>query len=81
MSHQPAIQLYWSARGQVACENHAPRTDDPRWAAEDWQALPNPLYTPRGASFQCQQCPQSGNPIRRPALNLTLAPAPKSDTR
>ena len=28
------LGLYWSIRGEVACEKHAPDTDDPRWTIE-----------------------------------------------
>src|SRR4030095_5719094 len=36
--------LYWSLHGEVACADHAPRVEDPRWKLEGW--------TPWGLSAQ-----------------------------
>ena len=32
--------LFWSRRGEIACAEHAPTADSPRWGDERWAALP-----------------------------------------
>ena len=45
--------LYWSIRGAIACERHAPSRDDARWAGEKWK----PLVAPgRRIGYRCQYC-------------------------
>src|SRR5687768_1812406 len=29
--------LYWSMRGEIACQPHAPDPSDPRWDIEGWE--------------------------------------------
>ena len=31
--------LYWSNKGEVACEAHAPDQDSDRWVREGWQPM------------------------------------------
>jgi hypothetical protein len=39
--HPPSVTgLYWSIRGEVACDDHAPAIDDPRWRVEGWTPVP-----------------------------------------
>ena len=51
-----AARLYWSVRGEVACDAHAPEPTDPRWYVEGWQRLP--VRAPRGrrTRYECQHC-------------------------
>jgi hypothetical protein len=61
--------LFWSRVGEVACANHAPPPDDPRWAAEQWKPLVaakrnHPLY-------QCQHCHRG--PIAHYGLHHRIA--------
>lgn len=57
---EPATELYWSIRGEVACQRHAPAVDDPRWAAERWAPVP------RGSRYQCQHCAPDGRAVLHP---------------
>jgi hypothetical protein len=52
--------LYWSIRGEVACRLHAPDEDNPRWAAEGWEAIPPSSGRMR---YQCQHCAADGRAI------------------
>jgi hypothetical protein len=47
--------LYWSKRGEVACDQHAPDTNDPRWTNEKWKPLVHP-HRNRGPHYQCVHC-------------------------
>ena len=61
---QPAVPgLYWSHRGVVACEAHAPAGGSPQWVAERWAAIPAWAGRER-IVYQCQFCPGGGGPIR-----------------
>lgn len=59
----PPGTLFWSKRGAVACEKHAPVKDLDRWHAEGWQAIPREQGT-RQAVYQCERCPGSTGPVR-----------------
>lgn len=67
---QPAVppqaastdQLFWSRRGEVACQAHAPLADSIRWYHEQWQAIPSDAAKHRIA-YQCQHCPGRSGPI------------------
>jgi len=61
MPRKPARRLYWSIRGEVACETHAPDPAEPRWDIEGWQPLPSRAQ--RRAKFECQHCGREINPI------------------
>jgi hypothetical protein len=58
-----ATALYWSIRGEVACDEHAPSTDDPRWVTEGWNALPMSSGDIRGSKYQCQHCATDGRSV------------------
>jgi hypothetical protein len=46
--------LFWSKKGEVACANHAPDPDGPRWTAEGWRGIrPEELTRFR---YRCQHC-------------------------
>lgn len=49
-----AQTLFWSRKGEIACEQHAPGSSTPRWEAEGWQAIP--AVPGRRISYQCQHC-------------------------
>jgi CheY-like chemotaxis protein len=65
--------LFWSRKGEVACDAHAPAPGDPRRASEAWQ--PIPLHALRRIQYQCQHC-VAGQPIRHasPKVRSPLAP-------
>lgn len=46
--------LFWSRRGEIACEQHAPDRTDPRFIAQGWQ--PIPPVAGRRITYQCQHC-------------------------
>ena len=55
--------LYWSVYGEVACETHAPESDDERWDVEGWQPIPVSSGRFRGSRYQCQHCAASGRSV------------------
>lgn len=65
--------LYWSRRGEVACGDHSPQDGDPRWHAEEWQAIP--VHALRRIQYQCQHC-VTGQPIRHASLKSRAPLAP-----
>jgi CheY-like chemotaxis protein len=59
--HPVPDQLFWSRRGNVACQAHTP--DLARWRLEGWAPI---LRVARnGVVYQCQYCPGAEGPIRR----------------
>ena len=58
-----ATGLYWSIRGEVACDDHAPKVDDPRWTVEGWTAVPSSSGQMQGSRYQCQFCAIDGRAI------------------
>jgi hypothetical protein len=57
MSPQPVRStLFWSLRGEIACQAHAPSRDDIRWIAESWRRLPpsSPIFD--GSRYECERC-------------------------
>ena len=52
--------LYWSTRGDVACDEHAPDVCDPRWNAETWKPL-IPVHPTKRPMYCCQDC--NGGPL------------------
>ena len=50
----PEKQLFWSKRGEIACERHAPAAQSARWVGEGWQVLPR--LEGRRITYQCQHC-------------------------
>jgi hypothetical protein len=63
MRPPPALGLYWSIRGEVACEAHAPDYDERRWTIEGWEPMPESLLHRRGARYQCQHCAIDGRAV------------------
>jgi hypothetical protein len=57
------LGLYWSALGEVACEAHAPDTDDPRWTIEGWAHIPLASGKRPGKRYQCQHCAIDGRSV------------------
>lgn len=58
-----ATMLYWSIRGEVACAEHTPATDDPRWVIEGWAPVPVSSGYMRGSRYQCQFCAVDGRAV------------------
>jgi hypothetical protein len=52
--------LYWSIRGKVLCAEHTSEIDDDRWAAENWEPLPE---SSRFRQYQCQRCSADGTAL------------------
>lgn len=64
--------LYWSLRGEVACGEHAPPPDSPRWQDERWQRVPTFVFTDLRKRLQCQHCEEaSGRPYRHDRREAT----------
>ena len=62
--HPPSVTgLYWSIRGEVACDEHAPAVDDPRWTVEGWCPVPVSSVQRHGIHYQCQHCSFDGRAI------------------
>ena len=58
-------RLYWSNRGEVACESHAPDPSDPRWSVEGWQLMPLRVYRALTSSYRCQHCESKSAALQR----------------
>jgi CheY-like chemotaxis protein len=56
--------LCWSRRGDVACAEHSPACDSPRWQEEGWVPMPARVLNGR-VRYQCQVC--MGSPIAHDA--------------
>jgi hypothetical protein len=54
--------LYWSDKGEIACADHAPHINDPRWISHRWKVL-SAVLGHHGMLYQCQHCSPSGTPI------------------
>jgi hypothetical protein len=63
MHAQSPTGLFWSIRGEVACERHAPPLEDPRWNADGWAPLPPSSARLQGARYQCQHCAEDGRAV------------------
>ena len=57
VSRRITTRLYWSNRGEVACESHAPDPKESRWFVEGWQLMPPRAHRVR---YRCQHCGGSG---------------------
>ena len=53
--------LFWSRRGFVACEGHAPRAGSPEWREDGWAPIPT-LAGKNRVEYRCQFC--GDGPIR-----------------
>jgi CheY-like chemotaxis protein len=64
--------LYWSRKGEIACEQHAPDRQDPRWQSDAWQPIPD--IPGRRVTYQCQHCGTRAilHQVRPPANPLIL---------
>jgi hypothetical protein len=61
--------LYWSTDGEVACVNHAPEADSPRWYIEAWvpiKVLSGNVHGTR-YKYKCQHCAPDGLAVEREA--------------
>jgi CheY-like chemotaxis protein len=72
------MPLYRSARGQIACAEHAPLTDASRWTLEAWGPVPQRDLEVR-PHLECTQCEgqpgQSAASARKPlVLNVDDRP-------
>jgi CheY-like chemotaxis protein len=74
-------QLFWSKRGEIACERHAPAQPSDRWRTEGWQTLPE--LEGRRITYQCQHCDKRAilhtrrKPlVEKPALILNVDDRP-----
>ena len=55
--------IYWSIRGEVACSEHAPDIEDPRWTVERWEPVPVSSGHVHGWRYQCQHCAIDGRAV------------------
>jgi hypothetical protein len=53
--------LYWSRRGEIACEMHAPKSDLNRWTADGWRRVDRARRP-----LQCAQCHDGASVKRSP---------------
>ena len=58
-----ATGLYWSIRGEVACDDHAPHADELRWSTEGWEPIPVSSGRAHGLRYQCQHCDTNGRAV------------------
>lgn len=63
--------LFWSRRGEVACDVHAPDRSSKRWGDEGWAELPPRALIGR-VTYQCQHC--EGGPIRHVPRDTSAGP-------
>jgi hypothetical protein len=69
--HPPSVTgLSWSIRGEVACDNHTPDTDDRRWMVEGWAPVPVSSGDMKTSRYQCQHCAGDGTAIIHPSTRL-----------
>ena len=47
--------VFWSKRGIVACEMHAPTVESDEWRTQGWQQVPR-LRQGNATELQCQFC-------------------------
>ena len=60
---KPAVGLFWSKRGVVACATHAPAPASENWKLQGWQQVPAWRQTVKLTILQCQFC--HGRPYAR----------------
>ena len=61
---KPALDLFWSKRGVVACATHAPAPASENWDVQGWQQVPAWRQTVKSTILQCQFC--HGRPYTHP---------------
>jgi hypothetical protein len=64
VEHSMSGTLFWSKRGDVACESHAPQSDSERWRAEGWCSIPASANGRHGLMYQCPHCAADGRSHR-----------------
>jgi len=64
------LGLYWSIRGEVACDEHAPDVDDPAWTTEGWAPLPISSGRVHGTQYHWQHCAADGRAVTHYNGNL-----------
>jgi hypothetical protein len=60
--------LYWSIRGEVACAEHTPDSDNPRWNMEGWAPVSGASGRFHDSRYQCQHCAIDGRPLVHPYI-------------
>jgi len=66
MQRPPSVTgLYWSIRGEVACDEHAPAVNNPRWTMERCGPVLVSSGQMPGSRYQCQFCAIDGRPLIR----------------
>ena len=65
IAEEVAEVLFWSKRGEVACELHAPPQDSEQWGREHWTHV----TTHRRLRYQCQHCHEDVPIARRHRQN------------
>ena len=74
--HPPSVLgLYWSIRGEVACDDHAPDVDNQRWTTEGWESIPISSGRVIGTQYQCQHCASDGRAVIRPNQHTSVTKA------
>jgi hypothetical protein len=63
MRPQSPTGLFWSIRGEVACDQHAPAEDDPRWVDDGWDSMPTSSARLQTSRYQCQHCADDGRAV------------------
>jgi len=64
VGHSMSDTLFWSKRGDVACESHAPDAGSERWKAEGWCSIPASANGRHGLTYQCPHCASDGRSYR-----------------
>ena len=64
VEHSMSPTLFWSKRGDVACESHAPDAGSERWKAEGWCSIPASANGRHGLTYQCPHCASDGRSYR-----------------
>ena len=74
--HPPSVLgLYWSIRGEVACDDHAPDVDNQRWTTEGWEPIPISSGRVIGTRYQCRHCASDGRAVIRPNEHTSVTKA------
>lgn len=50
------MDLFWSKRGVVACDVHAPNLESDEWRTQGWQQVPGWRQSITAKVLQCQFC-------------------------
>src|SRR5688572_18089703 len=52
--------LFWSRRGEIACQVHAPDRQSQNWTIDGWREIPAEADGRRGLKYQCPRCAPNG---------------------